>query len=76
MSTQQVFLSYCRENLEEARQLREDLLNEGISVWWDQDVLPGTIWESEILIAIDECNAVSCTAGMHHDNHPKHPIRS
>lgn len=32
-----VFLSYCRRDADElAKQLRDDLLKEGIKVWWDQ----------------------------------------
>ena len=40
-----VFLSYCRENVEEVWGLRRDLLAAGGSVWRDQELLPGQEWE-------------------------------
>jgi len=43
-----VFLSYSHANQEEIRQLRDELLNAGEQVWWDQDIRGGQDWQQEI----------------------------
>ena len=53
-----VFLSYSHENQEEVRQLREDLLNAGENVWWDQDIRGGQDWQQEIRKAMRDSYAV------------------
>lgn len=64
MSKQQVFLSYGRENLEEATRLKEDLQREGIPVWWDRMIPPGRHWPFEIRQAMKRSGAVVlCLSG-------------
>ena len=41
MTKKHVFLAYPRENSEEVRTLRDDLIAAGESVWWDGDILGG-----------------------------------
>lgn len=53
-----VFLSYCRENLSNVAELRRDLVAAGERVWWDQDILPGQNWKSEIRKAMKQAFAV------------------
>jgi hypothetical protein len=53
-----VFLSYCRDNLEEVARLHAELCQAGESVWWDQDILPGQLWKEEIRQAIQTSYAV------------------
>jgi TIR domain len=43
-----VFLSYCRDNLQDVAALRDELIRAGELVWWDQDILPGQDWQFEI----------------------------
>lgn len=61
MTTKQykhVFLSYCHDNKAEVRQLRDDLVNAGEPVWWDEDILSGKDWKQEIRKAMKESYAV------------------
>jgi len=61
MVKQHVFISYCRDNQSEVAKLRDDLIQAGEKVWWDQDILPGYNWESAINDAIKQCYAfVAC----------------
>ena len=56
-----VFLSYCRDNREEVKHLREDLVRAGERVWWDQDIYPGQDWKFEIRKAMqDELHGGLC----------------
>lgn len=56
-----VFLSYCRENADQVERLRQDLIAAGLTVWWDQDILPGQDWKLEIQQAIKKaCAVVLC----------------
>src|SRR5262249_16837215 len=69
------FLSYCHDNRAEALRLHDDLVVNGINVWWDNLLLPGQNWELEISRALSSCSAVvAClsnefearaTSGMH-----------
>jgi esterase/lipase superfamily enzyme len=56
--TKHVFLSYCRDNREEVRKLRDELVAAGVSVWWDQDIIPGQDWKLEIRKAMRGAYAV------------------
>ncbi|MDA1016282.1 MAG: SUMF1/EgtB/PvdO family nonheme iron enzyme [Planctomycetota bacterium] len=38
-----VFLSYCRDNLDQAAELHALLTSAGLQVWWDQDDLPAGV---------------------------------
>jgi hypothetical protein len=53
-----VFLSYCRQNRDEVRRLRDELIKAGEPVWWDQEILPGQNWEIEINKAMKAAYAV------------------
>ena len=49
----EIFLSYAREDLENARRLWNDFRSAGLDVWFDQDKLePGQDWKLEIEKAI------------------------
>ena len=51
-----VFLSYAREDLDEALRLYRALTDAGIAVWIDKkDLLPGAPWRSAIADAIRSC---------------------
>ena len=53
-----VFLSYCRDNSDEVRRLREDLSAAGESVWWDGDIPGGLSWEFAVRQALKRSYAV------------------
>lgn len=53
-----VFFSYCRDNQEEVRRLRNQLVAAGEAVWWDQDIHPGEDWKFEIRSAMKDAYAV------------------
>ena len=53
-----VFLSYCHDNFEEVKQLRDDLIAAGEFVWWDKDIRGGQDWETMIEQAMRESYAV------------------
>ena len=40
-SMSHIFLSYCHDNMKEAKQLHDDLVEAGFEVRWDQDILAG-----------------------------------
>jgi hypothetical protein len=51
-----VFLSYAREDEEQARRMFEDLRAAGVSPWFDKDsLLPGQRWKTAIKAAIRDC---------------------
>jgi hypothetical protein len=51
--TSKVFISYARENIEEAKRIRADLVSAGVNVWFDQEsLLPGQYWKITIKQAI------------------------
>jgi hypothetical protein len=43
-----IFISYKREDLAAVQQLVQGLRDEGLSVWWDQDIAPDAPWEATI----------------------------
>lgn len=52
-----VFLSYAREDAKMARRVYDDLNEEGIPVWFDEeDLLPGQDWNVEIRKVIKSCS--------------------
>ena len=57
MPKQHVFISYCRENKQEVQRLRNDLINAGEPIWWDQDILPGQDWEYAVRQAMNDSYA-------------------
>src|SRR5689334_9700214 len=58
MKKKHVFLSYCRDNMDQVARLRGDLSAAGESVWWDQDIQPGQDWKLEIRQAMKDAYAV------------------
>ena len=56
--SQQIFLSYCRDDKAEVTGLRDKLLSKGYNVWWDQNILPGQDWKLEIRTAMKQSDAV------------------
>jgi hypothetical protein len=58
VAAKHVFLSYCRENVEDVRKLRDDLIAADVPTWWDQDILPGQDWKLAIRTAMHESYAV------------------
>ncbi len=52
-----VFISYCRDDIETARRLYDDLNARGFTPWMDKvDILPGERWKAKITAAIKECD--------------------
>jgi tetratricopeptide (TPR) repeat protein len=58
LSKKHVFLSYCRDDKAAVRQLRDDLVAGGETVWWDEDILPGANWRQSIRRAMKDAYAV------------------
>jgi len=58
MPKQHVFISYCRENQQTVQRLRDDLINAGEQVWWDQEILGGQDWDYAIRKAMNDSYAV------------------
>jgi hypothetical protein len=52
-----VFISYKREEREQARQLAEALGAHGFSVWWDAEILPGEQYRAVTLEILQSCRA-------------------
>src|SRR5262249_54443512 len=52
-----VFISYKREEREKARLLAEALGQEGFSVWWDAEILPGEQYRAVTLEILQSCRA-------------------
>lgn len=42
------FLSYCHDNAKEVTNLRNDLIEAGERIWWDQEILGGQDWKQMI----------------------------
>lgn len=56
-----VFISYARENIDEAKKIYAALKKSGINCWFDdQDIDPGVYWKSSIETAINECPFFLC----------------
>src|SRR5262249_25540311 len=53
-----VFISYARENLPEARAIAEALQDRGLSVFWDRTIPAGRTFEQVIEEAIGDAKAV------------------
>lgn len=56
-SNEHIFISYAREDLEEAQRLHRTLRRFGLPVWMDTvDLIPGQDWQTEIRKAIRNCS--------------------
>lgn len=54
-----IFISFCHEDLQFARSVREALQENDFDVWIDEaDIPPGLQWEKEIRQAISDCRAL------------------
>lgn len=58
MSGSRVFLSYCREDLDNATWLQQQLEAAGFKVWWDQNLLGGENFDNRIDKEIKNCDAI------------------
>lgn len=56
--THDVFLSYAREDLDAVRALVSAIEAEGLSVFWDRQIVPGQAWSDVLESAISESRAV------------------
>lgn len=62
----QVFVSYSRHDIEIADALVSRLADAGLEVWIDrQDIRAGRHWRTEIVTAIDECDALILLLSPH-----------
>lgn len=53
-----VFLSYAREDSARAQQVAEGLQAEGLAVFWDTEIPPGTTWADYIEEKLAQCKAL------------------
>jgi adenylate cyclase len=58
MSQQHIFISYCHDNAAEVAKLRNDLMDAGENVWWDQDIVGGQDWKIAIHQAMKRSYAI------------------
>lgn len=54
----QIFISYAREDQAKASALVRRLEQEGWEIWWDQELIPGEVWDDRIQKAVDEAQCV------------------
>lgn len=53
-----VFISYKKEDRDRVRPVVEGLRQEGVDVWWDQDIEAGAPWDETISKKIEEARCV------------------
>jgi hypothetical protein len=53
-----IFISYKREDVVQARQVRQALRAEGFHVWWDEDLQGGQQWAAAIDSALLDASVV------------------
>jgi len=53
-----VFLSYAREDAARAQQIAEGLEAEGVDVFWDNEIPPGSTWADYIESKLTQCKAL------------------
>jgi len=53
-----VFISYKRDDRDDARAIAETLVADGYEVWWDILLLPGDRFRDEIVTVLEEAKAV------------------
>jgi hypothetical protein len=60
-----VFLSYSRENQEQARMLANVLAAFGWTVFWDREILAGSVFDDVIQEQLDHAKCVVCLWSVH-----------
>jgi hypothetical protein len=60
-----IFLSYAHENVEQARMLAELLAGYGWTVFWDREILAGTVFDDVIQQQLDQAKCVICLWSVH-----------
>jgi hypothetical protein len=58
VSIPDIFLSYARENTEQAEALADALSQRGWSVWWDRSIIPGANFDQVIKEALDASKCI------------------
>src|SRR5689334_25348727 len=53
-----VFLSYAREDAARAQQIAQALQAEGVDVFWDNEIPPGSTWADYIETKLTQCKAL------------------
>ena len=53
-----VFLSYKREEVDDAERIRRLLVSEGFSVWWDRDLQCGQVWNEVLDNAVKRAGCI------------------
>lgn len=53
-----VFLSYKREESKQAERLRDALKQSGFSVWWDEDIQCGQVWNEVLDSAVKRADCI------------------
>lgn len=65
MTTNSVFLSYARSNLDYARMMHDRIEAEQILVWWDQEEQPGADWLDQVDTWLYDAHAVVVVVSQH-----------
>ena len=60
-----IFLSYAREDFEQARRLADVLTTFGWSVFWDREILAGAVFDDVIQQQLDNARCVICLWSIH-----------
>ncbi|UPT61806.1 MAG: toll/interleukin-1 receptor domain-containing protein [Hyphomonadaceae bacterium JAD_PAG50586_4] len=60
-----VFLSYAREDRERAEQVANALTQDGVDVFWDNEIPPGTTWADFIEQKLAQCKALIVLWSQH-----------
>lgn len=53
-----IFISYAKEDRGKAKDIAEALKQQGFSVWWDRNILPGQTFDAVIEEALDAAKCV------------------
>ena len=64
-NTHDIFLSYAREDKKRVRPIVKALEQEGFTVWWDENIPPGTSWRSFLQKRLDDSRIVVVVWSKH-----------
>ena len=53
-----VFISYKREEIDQAKMMKDTLENQGFSVWWDENIQCGQIWSNVLDGAVRNASCI------------------